>query len=316
MLKSVAKVLKEALEWAEGCLCHDELRRQIYSGDFDEGQRGRGMSHLAPVLKDCLRCPMRGRRCPELAAGDFDVFIAKLFEEQASVLLLKVGPRLHDAERTSIMVDFEKARQHLTATFTLKLAHWQEAHFQCFGIAHCDKEKANRCYFRAKRSGAKHPLLEELRSSFLAEDREQYEEARGGLVNQLGAQECSRLRAFLGKLRVSPSAEGPVEGLHAIVNRDIKRCPCHGTALVSLSKRFRQLNDYIASATDNLMKFARLVQQIRHGRDACVQLGLQDHPHSAHKKLDGRDAAHFNVVYHADPYSKYIVAAPDIFVPP
>ena len=33
-------------------------------------------------------------------------------------------------------------------------------------------------------------------------------------------------------------------------------------------------------------------------------------------KLNGRDAAHFDVVYHADPYSKYLVAPPVMVVPP
>ena len=54
--------------------------------------------------------------------------------------MLELLPRLDDSERTSIVMDLERSRQHLMTTFTLKLAHWKEVHYQIFGIAHCDKE--------------------------------------------------------------------------------------------------------------------------------------------------------------------------------
>ena len=88
----------------------------------------------------------------------------------------------------------------------------------------------------------------------------------------------------MGKLRVTPSAEGKAEGLHAIVNRDIKRCPHHSAVLVSLSNRFRQLSAHVSTTAADLVNFARLLEQVRHGRDAVVQLGLGDHPHSAEKQ--------------------------------
>ena len=141
-----------------------------------------------------------------------------------------------------------------------------------------------RCYWKAKRSASTHPILDELRSSYLAEDLLQWEEARGGLDVQLGAQECSRLRALMGKLRVAPSAERKAEGLHAIVNRDIKRCPNNSAPLVSLSNMFRQLSAHVSTTAADIVNFARLLQQVRHGRDAVVQLGLGDHPHSAEKE--------------------------------
>ena len=130
---------------------------------------------------------MRGSRCPEFAAEDFYAFIVKLFEEHASVSLLELFPRLDDSERTSIMMDFGRSWQHLTTTSTLKLAHWKKVHFHIFGIAHCDKEKSMRCYWKAKRSASKHPNPEELRSPYLDEDLLQWDEAIGGLDVQLGA---------------------------------------------------------------------------------------------------------------------------------
>ena len=315
MLKRIAKVLKAALEWCEGCRCHDELVRAIRSGDHDDGKRGQQDSPLRWILKAALGCCCRGRRCPELAAGDFDVFTTMLFDEEASVLVLELGRKnLDDSERTSIMMDFERARQHLMGTFTLKLHHWKEAHFQAFGIAHCDKTKALRCYFNAIRSASRHPLLQELRSDAFAEDRAVYEEARGGQLSLLGA-EAPLLKCLMAKLRASPSAERPAEGLHAIVSRDIKRCPNHTTALVSLSNRFRQLTPQVSSAAD-LAGFARLLQAVPSGREAVKALGLQHHPYSVEKRKHKRDPGHFDVVYHADPYSKYVISAPDLYVPP
>ena len=83
MLKRVANILKEALEWTEGCACHDKVRHDICTGEHYGGLKVKGNSPLARARKDIVRCPIRGRRCPELAVGDFDVFIVKLFGEQA-----------------------------------------------------------------------------------------------------------------------------------------------------------------------------------------------------------------------------------------
>ena len=56
ILKRVANILKEALEWTEGCACHDEVRHMICSGDRNGGLKGNGNSPLAGALKDIVRC--------------------------------------------------------------------------------------------------------------------------------------------------------------------------------------------------------------------------------------------------------------------
>ena len=310
MLQNLSMILIEATAWAESCPCHGDLLREIRSGDYDNGMGGKGSGTLAKVLREAQECPLRGRRCAELAAGDFQTFIDKLFKQQASLILLDMDTSLTDSQMMMIMQDFERGRQHLITQFTLKLSNWEEGHWHMYGIAHFNPQKAFACFTKALNSSDDHPLLLELRSKDLEEDRALFEQVKGCLdVEHTQAQ---KLRALIARLRLAPSAERPGERLHAVIHKEVKRCPNHSCALVSLANRFPEISEFIKADPQNLINFAKTMQQIRTGRAACCSLGFSDHPHGMKAAHNGRDPVRNEIIYRSDAYSKYQMPVPKI----
>ena len=180
MLQALARILVEANAWAESCPCHSGLLQDIHSEDYDKGV-------YLKVVRDCLSCPLRGRRCAELAAGDFQMFVDKLFKQQASLILLDMHPSLAESEIMLIMQDFERGRQHLITQLVMKLSNWEEGHWHLYGIAHHNHEKAFACYQKALKSSDNHELLLHLCSQELEEDRLLFEQVQGRLDPELQA---------------------------------------------------------------------------------------------------------------------------------
>ena len=237
--------------------------------------------------------------------------ISDLYKQEAALLYLDLPTTLLDEQRLAIVSDFEKSRQHLLSTFILKLAHWQECPYTVFGVAHYQASKAMRCYQLAMASNCTHELVMELKSSELAEERVLFE-MNGGMLSHKHFHDAPRFRAFLARLRLAPSAERRAEGLHAVVNRTVKRCPHHGDALVSLANRYPAMRSWIAESRLNLELFAATLKLLPDGRAACNALGFGSHPASVAAKQDRRDITHWQVIYHSDSISKYKLAAPKV----
>ena len=309
MLQRLAHILVETTAWAESCPCHGNLRQDIRSHSDDKGESGTGS--LANITREALQCPLRGRRCAELAAGDFQSFIDMLFKQQACLLLLEMDPSLNDGERMRNMKDFERGRQHLITQFTVKLSHWEEGHWHMHGMAHHDQVKAYACYLKSRDSTDDHPLLAHLRDERLEEDRKFYEYFKG-LHDELSEAKCAKIRILIAKMRLTPSAERPGERLHAVVHKEAMRAPHNSIAAISLTNRFPAISQFVTAHPENLVKFAKTVQQLRHGRECARRLGFQNHPLSAAASKDARHPVHYEVVYRADTWSKYEMKEPKI----
>ena len=124
--------------------------------------------------------------------------------------------------------------------------------------------------------------------------------------------QAQKLRALIARLRLAPSAERPGERLHAVIHKEVKRCPNHSCALVSLANRFPEISEFFKADPQNLMDFAKTMQQIRNGRAACCSLGLSDHPHGKKAAHNGRHPVHNEIIYRSDAYSKYQMPVPEI----
>ena len=306
MLSRVAKVLHAALVWAEGCACHDRVRLEL--SQLAEEERRQWHKEM----KACAdSCPLRGRRCAELAAGDFHEVISDMYKQEAASLYLDLPTTLPDEQRLAIVSEFEKSRQHLLSTFILKLAHWRECPYTVFGVAHYQAAKAMRCYRFAMASNCTHELMMELKGSELEEERELFETCEG-ILSDKNFHDAPRFRAFLAKLRLAPSAERRAEGLHAVVNRTVKRCPNHSDALVSQANRYPAVRSWVTESRSNLARFSTTLKLVPDGRAACNALGFGSHPASVAAKNNSRDIVHYQVIYHSDAMSKYKLAAPKV----
>ena len=94
----------------------------------------------------------------------------------------------------------------------------------------------------------------ELKGSELEEERELFETCEG-ILSDKNFHDAPRFRAFLAKLRLAPSAERRAEGLHAVVNRTVKRCPHHSDALVSQANRYPAVRSWVTESRSSLARF-------------------------------------------------------------
>ena len=119
-------------------------------------------------------------------------------------------------------------------------------------------------------------------------------------------------RELLAELHVAPSAERPAESVHAVVHKEVKRAPRHGCAVVSMANRYPEIKKFIGAKPENVQKMAEYVAKITEWRTAVELRGLQNHPvlYARRYGRSRRDQRHYDVLYRADPWSKYSMPPP------
>ena len=83
-----------------------------------------------------LKCPMRGRRLPELATSYFDEVVATLFDRSLVELAAELPPDISAENRNALNVEYCRGRSHLAFGFSLKYHAMHYAPRLLFGIAH------------------------------------------------------------------------------------------------------------------------------------------------------------------------------------
>ena len=316
MLQHICKVMRKAIRWAEACPCHEGL---LYGEDYDVDDSDDDDERVPQRIRAAANtCPFRGRRAPELATGDLVEFVGKIHTQVAADVLLDIPSSLDDEDRKAIMQDYDRARIFFVSVLTLKMAHWGELPFSCFGIGHHDKSKAFASYQRAMGSDSCHPLVTTLKSNRFEEDRAIYEEHKGHLElvpyeepAMYRKTQAPHMRAYIAKLKVTPTAERPVEATHAVIHKEVRRAPNHSFALASLANRFPLLLQELLSEADSFVEFATTFAAIRNARKAVELLGLGSHPSSL-RVPDKRSKYHWAVIYRGDDWSKYTMQTPVI----
>ena len=294
VLLPVARIQSEATKFVNGCPCHTPFEGKMTSKEFQD-------------LSD--RCPLKGRRCPELASGDFFQLLQTLFEIAASRIELELPKGLSKLEVAQLMKDFEKARQHLLTTYVLKLTFWSQPPFLLAGIAHWDPAKRVECVRKCLDSTVRHPKLECLRENVDA--AHEFIEG-GGLWH--GRAELQPLMKLACELRLMYTSAWRVEGQHARTKRAAERAPHHSAAYTSLAHRLPELKAYLGSGPEAAAKLAKHVAVVTNGRVAAKKLGFSEQvllkcgwisPKTFQQRQVG-----FSVIYHDDPYCKYTLPLP------
>ena len=308
MLSKIAETLNVLLQWAESCSCHWDMLQDAL------GQADEGNGNLPErVRADIASCPLRGRRCADLAGGDFMELLRNLCEERISRLLIDQLPtELTPEQRQTIVSDFERGRLQLITYFTMKLSHYDHAPYCVFGLAHRSSEVRHKCLKKIFDSDSDHchPRVSRLKADPLARELELWEE--NGLSFPHGLCALRHLRTYIAECRMALSAERCQEAPHARTKREVLRCPSHSEALVSMAHRSACLESYLQLGPDEFQEIAGCLENVKHGRRACELLGLGQHPVSLENRMHPRDRAHWKVVYHNDAFSKYAAALPPV----
>ena len=309
MLRRICSVLRKAIRWSEACPCHESL---LYGEGYQNEDSDDDEEIPAHIKEGANTCPLRGRRAPELATGDLLEFVNKIHTQVAVNVLMDMPATLDDEERKIIMQDYSRAKIHITSVLSLKMAHWRESPYFCFGIAHHNQSKAFSSYQRAMGLDGGHPLITTLQSENMARDRLLFESLEGRLPLSEDISDAPTLRAFIAKLRVTPTAERAVEGTHAIVHKEVRRSPNHSSPLVSLANRFPYLQREMLDDPQKFSKFAAVFAQTTDARTAVELLGLGSHTSSRAAVGDPRSQEHWKTIYRNDAWTKYTMRAPCI----
>ena len=125
MLQAFSRLILHLLDWAESCPCHWHILAGPGSEDLPSYQRR--------MLKDC---PMRTRRAPELALGDFMQEVVSFSQQSAVRLFQELPSDLSEADRAMVLRESELGRSYLTMVLTLKTSHFRNLPWSAAGLAH------------------------------------------------------------------------------------------------------------------------------------------------------------------------------------
>ena len=93
---------------------------------------------------ESTKCPMRGRRVPEIAAGDMQKFFDEVTQKELAAFVMEhaSGPGLTEHQRTSLTIDWESGKCRIALSMKLKLDAFQVLPLRLAGIGHCDERIA------------------------------------------------------------------------------------------------------------------------------------------------------------------------------
>ena len=149
-LEFLAICIEEANKWCAGCPCHGPWMKSC---------------NVRAVSKVWETCPMRGRRAPELAAGDFIESFWNSVHNASGKLALKLSSSpLSKSLQGRIVGEFEGSTGKLLFTFTMKFGPLREPPSLLFVLGHHDEEKSHLALQRCLISDNKHPQIVELQS--------------------------------------------------------------------------------------------------------------------------------------------------------
>ena len=127
--------------WGEGCLCHDlgphvakpHIRARMLSTHFGQP-----------------RCPMAGKRAPELAAGRLDEVVTDVCELSHADMLSQPRPLpMSSSQSFTLVNNIEQAKGHIVLLITSKCDYWRRLPWLLCGLAHHCPQVASTCASRA-----------------------------------------------------------------------------------------------------------------------------------------------------------------------
>jgi hypothetical protein len=196
MLLGFSKLILRCFAWAEGCPCHSQYPRDNFIPKH--------------VWSRWERCPLRGRRAPCLAAGNFMGNLVEIVAETAAELVVVLPNDISQEQRAVLLRDFERGRQHLVFAFSLRLAHWRVSPWCIYGCAHGNYVTARYYVKECLTLASTHSLFRRLQTEPIKSEAQRF-------VDGESLETLDVLSEFLGELFFTCTAERSIEGDHAKV---------------------------------------------------------------------------------------------------
>ena len=286
-------MVRDVLAWAESCPCH---------GDLD---------HCAApswLRRRWEKCPMRGARLPELAAGDFFAKFEQLYELPAAQLLLSLPTDISAACRSECLLDLDRGRSHLLFVLTLKLSSFMEPPCLLLAAAHHNVAASMRAVRTCLASACQHTLVQQLQTEPVKSEALEY-------LDGEDLQGLTSLVSFIAQLRFGFSSERRVEGGHSRVNLRGLLARSRSEAFDSLGLRIQEIKGHMQKDKEFLPALLDCLDAARTPRRLIAELGLSSHP-SCKLAVHGWDPIYRKIVYHSDPHSMYHAQRPALQLAP
>lgn len=267
MLQCITSILQEISAWTQSCPCHSvetlaslkEVSQARQAGEF-------------------VKCPMRGRRAPEVAAGEFAEFINTLVQYNDSRFVMRSVAGLEGEAKDKITLDWSNMKAYIKTACSLKLSAWQHLPLSMLGIGHTDPATARLSAWRSlsefnelseSAQDAVRPVVRRL----LSGDGERQMLA---FLREEDSSVWPDLDVFRAQCMFVPILEQSIERRHAVLHQHIKSAPHHSAPFVSVSERKHEILNYVQDKSIDTM--AEICESVRAPALVAESLGLQKHP--------------------------------------
>ena len=278
VLDQLHKAIRHMFAWSEACPCHGCPSRDAGVDNAWE--------------RVCAACPMRGRRAPEIACGDFVHELRAQLDTSAAEVLLNMPANLGREKQALLLGEFEKGRASLIFNIALKVSAVSVPPLLLFGVAHLDEQKAREALRSCLASDNVEGLMTELKSQHVIAEAQDF--LQGESLSELPS-----MSKLVAKLRFAFSVERAIEGEHARIHHLIRKAPRHTVAYVSLNRRLPQLRTNLADPSF-FEALSRTLETMRNPKLVVQELGLAQHPACA-DVTHPWDPIFGKIVYRSDP---------------
>jgi mRNA-degrading endonuclease YafQ of YafQ-DinJ toxin-antitoxin module len=221
-MDTVGEIYERLALWGESCPCHWEA--DCLHGASRWQQRKALMQDMG-----LSNCPMRTLRAPECAAGEHFRILDRLMLLGHSMLLLHPCVSvLSAADRSVVLSDFARARQHTNMFLQVRLSFWRQLPWSLFAIGHHQRpvaiasaQRSLRLYANSPPEAEHHSLTAELLDP----------QSVAGAQMQLFAQGTRALEDlpcllfWAAKMKFAAVTERWIESLHAQTKRMLATAP-------------------------------------------------------------------------------------------
>ncbi len=287
MLLAVQSILTGLSAWCERCHCHAACAPEP---EESRGQRKRRFHETAarslggrPRAAQRHTCPLKGLCAPELAAGDWRIFISSLTAEALGPALASAQGTVSEEDVADVVRDFGIARGQVEAQLEIKLRVWSQLPHLLACLAHRSQEVVQGAAGEALRQYDMAPESQH-RIADLFCSHEGFrtcmaQVACGASLWDLGASgEAEAFRSAVARFRCIPVAERSIEATHARVSASFRKAPSATPAFLSLALRMAWVREHLARHPTSLREFTALFSKLRVDKNIISVFGLSAHP--------------------------------------
>jgi hypothetical protein len=264
--------------WGEACPCCDpdpQVRDRTRRAELELAT---GLSEEAaapgPVAE---RCPLRGKRAPEMAAGQLFAVLQQICDAKLQDVLVSCSQAYLTPDQTaSILQDFEFGKAQLRRALQQKLSFWSNLPWLLCGLAHFDEDVARDCarqavaLFDAAPPSSHHRVASRVLGHGLDLRREVDEFIAGKPLDDLPAlQDEVYPKAFI------TIVERRGEALHSELHKALAGRRTGGS-YASVALRMPEMRDCARPSTYE--QFAQHIREVRNPKRAAMLLNLGAHP--------------------------------------